>query len=462
MAYQAAGTYRDKGLSKEDKAAVVDLSRQWRAARDRGDQAGMDAAHQAAEDIRAGYGYSGGADGTEYIAAPKAQKSKPAYQAGGGSGSFSYAQAPAYVSKYQSQIDALTSQILGRAAFSYDAESDPLYQQYRESYTRGGERAMQDTLGQVSARTGGLASSYAGSAAQQTYDGYMSALADKIPELRQLAYEMYQDEGDKQRLNLSMLQALDSGDYGRYQDLLAQYNTDRSFAYGQYRDAVADARYADETAYSRGRDAVSDARYEREFGYQKDRDAVSDARYSREYEDERRDGDYTKALQKARTLAEYGDFSGYQELGYSDGEIARMKASYDAANLLTGAGSTSKGTSGSTPGGGMSWEDVEAWTGRYGEDSAENYIREHYKDLGYSGVSAALAGWENHQTESTEQAETPVQKITSISQCGPAARGILNHVNPTPGYVAEQVERGLKNRTVTEAEADFLLRAVGY
>ena len=42
-------------------------------------------------------------------------------------------------------------------------------------------------LGQVAARTGGLASSYAGSAAQQTYDGYMSALADKVPELRQLA-----------------------------------------------------------------------------------------------------------------------------------------------------------------------------------------------------------------------------------------------------------------------------------
>lgn len=72
-----------------------------------------------------------------------------------GAGSFSYEAAPSYVNRYQGQIDALTQKILGRGEFSYDPASDPLYQQYRETYTRDGRRAMQDTLGEVSARTGG-------------------------------------------------------------------------------------------------------------------------------------------------------------------------------------------------------------------------------------------------------------------------------------------------------------------
>ena len=115
---------------------------------------------------------------------------------------------------------------------------------------------MQDTLGQVSARTGGLASSYAGSAAQQTYDNYMGALADKIPELKQLAYSMYQDEGNTQRANLEMLVALEQGDYAKYADLLAQYNTDRSFDYGVHRDNISDERYNNEWNYSVGRDQI--------------------------------------------------------------------------------------------------------------------------------------------------------------------------------------------------------------
>lgn len=195
-------------------------------------------AHDYVERIRSNYGYSGDSDGSRYIPLEMGGGGR-----GNGGGGFSYEAAPTYTSRYQNQIDDLTRQILNREAFSYDPEKDPTYQQYKESYTRSGERAMQDTLGQVSARTGGLASSYAGSAAQQTYDNYMGALADKIPELKQLAYSMYQDEGNTQRANLEMLVALEQGDYAKYADLLAQYNTDRSFNYGVHRDNISDERY---------------------------------------------------------------------------------------------------------------------------------------------------------------------------------------------------------------------------
>lgn len=280
-------------------------------------------AHDYVERIRSNYGYSGDSDGSRYIPLEMGGGGR-----GNGGGGFSYEAAPTYTSRYQNQIDDLTRQILNREAFSYDPEKDPTYQQYKESYTRSGERAMQDTLGQVSARTGGLASSYAGSAAQQTYDNYMGALADKIPELKQLAYSMYQDEGNTQRANLEMLVALEQGDYAKYADLLAQYNTDRSFDYGVHRDNIGDERYNNEWNYSVGRDQIADKRYEDET-------------------------EYNRALAKAQTLAAGGDFSGYKALGYTDQEIAGLKSAYNKAQASARSG-------GSKSGGSSASEDVYA------------------------------------------------------------------------------------------------------
>ena len=50
-----------------DKAysSILQYQKDWADAQARGDQAAMDAAHAAAEAVRAKYGYSGGADGSE-------------------------------------------------------------------------------------------------------------------------------------------------------------------------------------------------------------------------------------------------------------------------------------------------------------------------------------------------------------------------------------------------------------
>lgn len=320
-------------------------------------------AHDYVERIRSNYGYSGDSDGSRYIPLEMGGGGR-----GNGGGGFSYEAAPTYVNRYQSQIDDLTKQILNREAFSYDPEKDPTYQQYKESYTRSGERAMQDTLGQVSARTGGLASSYAGSAAQQTYDNYMGALADKIPELKQLAYSMYQDEGNTQRANLEMLVALEQGDYAKYADLLAQYNTDRSFDYGVHRDNISDERYNNEWNYSVGRDQIADKRYEDETAYNRET-----------YKDET---EYNRALAKAQTLAAGGDFSGYKVLGYTDQEIAGLKSAYNKAQAS--ARSSKSGGTGGKGGdvysqmynaGVRSYDDAYAWlrAAGYGTTDANRY-----------------------------------------------------------------------------------------
>ena len=136
---------------------------------------------------------------------------------------------------------------------------------------------MQDTLAQVSARTGGLASSYAESAAQQTYNNYMAQLADKVPELYQLAYSMYMDELGQDRADLSMLQGLDDTAYGRWSD-------DRNFGYNAYRDQVADRQWQQQFDYNASRDQVADSQWQTQFDYQKAQDALAQQNWQTQWD----------------------------------------------------------------------------------------------------------------------------------------------------------------------------------
>lgn len=275
---QVGTNANDIGLMGDDSYnQILKYQQDWETARANNDQAGMDAAHAAAEEIRAKYGYSGGADGSEYLGL-MAYTGGLGYDdvgegidggrrgSGGGYGSgFGY---DPYKSRYQARIDALTDAILNREAFAYDKEQDPLYHQYRDSYTRGGQRGMQDTLAQVSARTGGLASSYAESAAQQTYNNFMAELADKVPELQQLAYNQYMDNLSMDRADLQMLMGLDDTAYGRWSD-------DRNFDYGAYRDSVGDQQWAQNFAYQQAQDALAQQNWQTQWDYQLQQDELA-------------------------------------------------------------------------------------------------------------------------------------------------------------------------------------------
>lgn len=263
-------------MSDEDYNTLKGYQSKWFDAQAANDQAGMDAAHEAAQQLRYKYGYSGGADGTKYntviaytAGMPNEDKgSKWHTVSGSGAGG-----AGGYNSQYQARIDALTDAILNREAFSYDKESDPLYQQYEDSYTRNGQRAMQDTLAQVSARTGGLASSYAGLASQQSFNNYMAALADKVPELYQLAYSMYMDDLEQDRLDLSTLVDLDGIGYDRYRDTVADSQWQQNFDYNAGRDAVADSQWAQQFAYQQAQDALDQQNWQTQWDYQLLQDA---------------------------------------------------------------------------------------------------------------------------------------------------------------------------------------------
>lgn len=112
-------------------------------------------------------------------------------------GSFQYGNQDAY----NKAMDA----ILNRKQFSYDLNGDALYQQYKDNYITQGKQAMMDTMGQAVAMTGGYGNSYAATVGNQTYQGYLQGINDKVPELYQLALDRYNSEGDRLATNYNLL-----------------------------------------------------------------------------------------------------------------------------------------------------------------------------------------------------------------------------------------------------------------
>lgn len=184
-----------------------------------------------------------------------------------------------YQSSYSDSISELLDKLLSREAFSYDYESDPLYQSYAEVYGREGKRAAEDALGLSAQNTGGLASSYATAAAQQAGSYYGSQLAGKIPELYKLAYEVYLDEAEADVQNLQMLSELEENEYQRYHNSVEDMYKEAELDYEKYLDELEAQRYESKEEYEKGRDKIEDQRYDTEWQYELERDAIGDQKY---------------------------------------------------------------------------------------------------------------------------------------------------------------------------------------
>ncbi len=149
-----------------------------------------------------------------------------------------------YESKRQKDIDSLMDKIQSRKAFSYDPESDPLYKNYRTQALERGATAVDDTLARAAQMGGGM-NSYAITAAQQTNNAYNQQINDVIPQLYQLAYEKYLNEGQENYNILSALQGLDETGYARHMDDL---NRDMYYDELSYNRNQADKEWAYNTS----------------------------------------------------------------------------------------------------------------------------------------------------------------------------------------------------------------------
>ena len=144
----------------------------------------------------------------------------------------------------QAGLDDIWNQIMNREDFSYDLNGDALYQQYKDQYVLQGQQAMMDTMGQAQAMTGGYGNSYAQSVGQQTYQGYLQQLNDKVPELYQLALSKYNQEGQDLYNKYSMHSDMYDKEYKTHRDSVSDYYTELQYL-------TDNARYMSEDDYNK-------------------------------------------------------------------------------------------------------------------------------------------------------------------------------------------------------------------
>lgn len=122
---------------------------------------------------------------------------------------------PTYNSEYMDKLNELARQL---ASMNYDDwTKGSQYQALAGRYGNNGRMSMQDVLGQIASRTGGLASSYATTAAQQQYNQYMA-------QLEEVARQMYSQDRSDLMDNANLYRNLANDEYDRYRDSVADYN----------------------------------------------------------------------------------------------------------------------------------------------------------------------------------------------------------------------------------------------
>ena len=186
--------------------------------------------------------------------------------------------------QYGQQMQDALKALQNRKKFSYDVNSDALYQQYKDKYVQQGKQAMQDTMGQAAALTGGYGSTYGQAVGQQQYNAYLQNLNDVVPELYQLALERYNMEGDDLKTQYSLLADQYQQEYGQYRDMLSDWQTDRSFLSGRY-DSERNLDYG----------MWGDAR---DFAYQDYRNGIADQQWQQQYRENIRQFNEQMALSR--------------------------------------------------------------------------------------------------------------------------------------------------------------------
>lgn len=157
--------------------------------------------------------------------------------------------------KNKSQMSDIAEQVNN---MSYDnfTQGDT-YKNLEKRYQDNGQKAMDDTIGKVAARTGGIASSYATQAGQQAYQDWMANLEDAARSLYdserqemldryQIAKDMYNTGYQEQRDNEADYKWLreqslaeEKYDYAKEQDAKAE----REAAYTALQNEIYEAAY---------------------------------------------------------------------------------------------------------------------------------------------------------------------------------------------------------------------------
>lgn len=245
----------------------------------------------------------------------------------------------------QEYLDNVMKDILGRKDFSYDLNGDALYQQYKDKYIQQGKMAMQDTMGQAAAMTGGYGNSYAATVGNQAYQASLENLNDIVPELYQMAYDKYNQEGQDLYNQYGLLSnekdreyAMQMDEYNRLTDSLNYYSDEENNIFNRKYGEWSDNRNYDTNQYWN----------ETNFGYGKYRDEVSDWENERSFLEAQRQFNEQQALRENQ--AESGGSGGTGGSGLTEAvdsqAVQGFKAAIKTKNEFYTRGGSDKSTYG--------------------------------------------------------------------------------------------------------------------
>lgn len=275
--------YNDAILNETDRQKVKALQAQWQAANAAGDTAGMDTAHAGAESIRARYGYSGGTAGDEYH---QTGENTQLYAGQNQSNSIN----SVYDAQLEKQKQALES----------------AYNQKELEYAAAAER---------------LPAEY--DAARNTLSAQNEIEKANFNE-QAAASGLNVGAGSQARLSQSNAYQSGMTAIGRAQaEAASSLQLERSKAKAAYQDAIQQAIRENDAARAQ-------ALYEE--AQRIDDNLVSNALNQASLDTTRSNTEYARQLETAQTLAQYGDFSGYLALGYTQEQTDSMRRLWEAQN----------------------------------------------------------------------------------------------------------------------------------
>lgn len=215
---------------------------------------------------------------------------------------------PTYESKYNNLIEDTLNKILNKEDFSYDFNADPLYQNYKDQYTKLGKEASINAAAAASTLTGGYGNSYAGTAASQANQQYLTQLNDVIPDLYNAAMNKYQMEKEDLYNKFGVVQGEEQRLYGQYRDTVSDYYSDLSDLRSGHSTAQAHEEWQAQMEYQKNRDAVSDSQWNRTFDYNAGRDTVADTQWQKEFDTkvDQWQKEYELALKKLKSSGSGG------------------------------------------------------------------------------------------------------------------------------------------------------------
>ena len=225
---------------------------------------------------------------------------------------------------YSDDVRAMVEKIQNREKFSYDVDNDQLFQQALASAMGSGKQAMQDTIGQASALTGGYGSTYATSAGNQAYNAFIEDAYNNLPQYYQMAFDAYQAEGQDMYQQLSMLSTEDAKEYERmltaYDATYAHRNQMYNEAYTTFRDTKSDAFASANLQINEHGQLVSDAvnAYNVNANY-------ADTIYAQEWDK------WQSEVDSALTMIGYqnNDYWNQQDMDYKNATLEEDKRQYN-------------------------------------------------------------------------------------------------------------------------------------